>query len=160
MDTTPNKRLSIAYIHPKEAIIAAIATVGGWFGDNTSIFIHKSYIFYIRMRVDFGQCTSYGTNQHQPYITQQSNGVGVRFLCGVDGLKTIWNDNKLIFTTFLMKNWGDGGLFCCWWSSFFWNSTTTIYNSILYVCERRMMMLCALIGSDWSTYGTCHDNVG
>ena len=44
------------------------------------------------MRVDFGQCTSYGTNQHQPYITQQSNGVGVRFLCGDDGRKAfIWD---------------------------------------------------------------------
>ena len=29
MDTTPNKRLSITYIHPKEAIIVDIAMRGG-----------------------------------------------------------------------------------------------------------------------------------
>ena len=88
MDTSPNKRLSNAYIHLNEAIIAAIAMVGdGLVVLRQFLYTNRRYIFYIRMRVDFGQCTSYGTNQHQPYITQQSNGVGVRFLSGDDGVE-------------------------------------------------------------------------
>jgi hypothetical protein len=30
----------------------------------------------------------------------------VRFLCGIDGLETISNDNKLIFTTFIHEKNG------------------------------------------------------
>ena len=38
----------------------------GWFGGTTSIFVDKSYIFYIRMRVDLGQ---YNILWHKPMPT-------------------------------------------------------------------------------------------
>ena len=38
----------------------------GWFGGTTSIFVDKSYIFYIRMRVDLGQ---YNILWHKPTPT-------------------------------------------------------------------------------------------
>ena len=57
----------------------------------------------------WGDISPYSIYHHQLCITQQSNGVGVRFLCGVDGLETISNNNKLIFTTFI-----DEQMRCCW----------------------------------------------
>ena len=44
-------------------------------------------ISYIRMLVDILDNTSqYGMKQHHLHITQQSNGVGVRFVHGDDGV--------------------------------------------------------------------------
>ena len=64
MATSAATSLFPALIHPIEGIIAAIATVGG--GLVMSSFIHKSYIFYIRMRVDLGQ---YNILWHKPTPT-------------------------------------------------------------------------------------------
>ena len=79
MDTSPNKRLSNAYIHLNEAIIAAIATVGGGWVILRQ-FLYTNRIFFTSVwGWIWENTTSYCTDQRQPDITQQSNGVGVRF---------------------------------------------------------------------------------
>ena len=85
MATSATTRLFPAHLHPIEGIFAAIAMVGGGLVILRQ-FLYTNRIFFTSVRGwIWDNTTSYGTNQRQPYITQQSNGVGVRFLCGDDG---------------------------------------------------------------------------
>ena len=62
----------------------------GWFGDTTSIFIHKSYIFYIRTRVDIGVWHTYW---HEPKPTRHHT--------------TIKWDRSAVS----MRGWWEGGVY-------------------------------------------------
>ena len=80
MDTSPKKRLSNAYIHLNEAIITDIAMGGGgWMVLRIIIDIRRGYDWYVN--------PSYATHKRLHCITQQSNRVGVQFLCGDDGVE-------------------------------------------------------------------------
>ena len=83
----------------------------GWWNDYATMLpLYNPMVFWwCRWSMIWGDISPYSIYHHQLCTTRQSNGVGVRFLCGVDGLKTIWNDNKLIFTTFM-----DEKMWCCW----------------------------------------------
>ena len=85
----------------------------GWFGGTTSIFVDKSYTFYIRMRVDLGQ---YNILWHKPTPTIHHttikwgrSAVPMRgWQCGVDYLRyqarfsIFWCiKNEVIFHLFL-----------------------------------------------------------
>ena len=86
MDNTATFRLFPASILHIEGFGVAIATVEG------SSAVLRQFSSTIRIictpvRGRFGTIVQpIGMYQRQPCITQQSNGVGVRFLCGGDGV--------------------------------------------------------------------------
>ena len=90
MDTSATTRLFPALIHHIEGIIAAIATVGGGWVILRQ-FLYTNRIFFTSVwGWIWENTTSYGTDQRQPDITQQSNGAGVRFLYGDYGRRGVY----------------------------------------------------------------------
>ena len=58
------------------------------------LFNKKHCNFYTVWGYMMDNASPYGTNQRHPSMTQQSNGVGVRFLCGYDEWEVfIWGTN-------------------------------------------------------------------
>jgi len=83
---TATFRLFHASIHHIEGFSVAIATAEGGSAVLRQ-FLSTIRIIFTPVRGRFGTILQpIGMYQRQPCITQQSNGVGVRFLCGGDGV--------------------------------------------------------------------------
>ena len=127
MDTSATTRLFPALIHHIEGIIAAIATVGGGWVILRQ-FLYTNRIFFTSVwGWIWENTTSYGTDQRQPDITQQSNGVGVRFLCGDYGREAfIWGIMPDFYYFGASKMGWLFHLFWNWWHPIecLWDDTT------------------------------------
>ena len=83
-------------------------------------FLSTIRIIFTPVRGRFGTILQpIGMYQRQPCITQQSNGVGVRFLCGDDGVGSFIRGIMPDFYILVhQKNGVNFHLLWYWWSSF------------------------------------------
>jgi len=95
----------------------------------------------------------YGTNQRHPSMTQQSNSVGVRFLCGDDGREAfIWGSKPDFYYFGASKTW--------WFFNHFgidgtivnaWNNTTI--NKPFSGVYRRGLWCCLAMEGGYEQHG-------